>query len=359
MKTKKIMAAAVASAMIIGGSLVLGGCDRESENEEETVEATEATEIETEKETEETETETEQTSVEESETVPTTSEETEESVQTTETTADPYKLYTFDELEVESFTDSKQVLPFHAMEDYSLALKTDWGQFLISNGEAKVGKIDIALGDMVFELDCEMDEVGSTARAYLVKNNDSIYIYTESSLMDDYEALNVYEFGNGSISFVGSMEGMDVGAYLGEPFTDPGSFELVDAAGMGSPMFLAGRFKVGDDGMPVATSNIWQFRDYNPDIRYFFENDMTGYAVDKNGNATTEEKTVTPEDMFLLVETDQETYIDIQTDAGDIIRIDITEAVKYERDELGEYFNFFRAIFRLGILDNLTTYNPG
>lgn len=345
MKAKKIIATAVASAMIIGGSLVLAGCDQEPETTDETTTTAEETESET-------ETETEQTTTEETETETTESEVTTEPVETT-SDYDPYKLYKLDELEVESFTDSKPVLKFYPLEDYSLALKTDMGVFSIPNEESKIDKITIFLDDQAFELECFMDDVGSTGRAYLVSSNGNIFIYTESSLMDDYEALNVYKVSDGSISFVGSMEGMDVGAYLGQPFTDPESFEIVDAGGMGISMALAGKFKVGDDGMPVSISDVWEFREYNPEILYYFENDMTGTDI-----SSSEEKTVTAGDMFMFLATDRETYVDIQTMtmSGDFIRIDITDTVKAAKEERGEYYDIFYAIFDLGIRDNQTTY---
>lgn len=350
MKYKKIAATALASAMLLGSSMAMTGCsdkktkETTQETTQETTE-TEAVEETTEQITEETTSETsEETTVEQ------TSEET-----TAETETDMSILYDtvdIDSLETEELSDSKPVLCFRNTEQYDKVLKTEQGLFVIPyTTEPKTGKIDIKLNDQDFELDCIMDEVGSTSRAYLIKSGDNTYIYTQSGLMDDWYALNVYKVSDGQISFVGSIEGIRFAFFA--PDFSPESFSLGETAGQGGTAGTFTDYKVGDDGMPVRISNTWLFDDYTYEVS--FEEEKTGQLV-VGGQATEQEIAIDPEETVKFCETDKETFVDVQKENGDVVRLDITQEVTTAKEERGEFYNFFYCWGLFGIDDYVSPF---
>lgn len=350
MKARKLTAAVLASSMILGGSLLMSGCDPKTKDDE--TKETEETVIETADTTveETTEATTEETT--ETATETTTEETTEDTTVETATETTDY-VANIDDLEVESLSASNRVLKFHNTEDYSKVLKTEEALFYIPSGGTSDGKVTIEVNDASYVLDCYMDDVGSVGVAYLLMNGDDIYIYAQCSLMDDYCSLNVYKVAGGSVNFVGSMEGYRVfNYYLGAEFTDPENFELYHSAGQGSNMLIAGEFKVGEDGMPVSTNDVWRFMAYSPDASFYFEEDKVGLEVGKDGSVSSDEITVAAKDKFTLVSTDRETYVDIKTESSETVRIDITDIVKTAKEERGEYYDFFYAMYDLGVCEN-------
>ena len=351
MKYKKIAATALASAMLFGSSLAATGCS-EKKTEETTAETTAQTEV-SEEETE-TETSPEPTSEEMTEetTEETTEVTTEGSTSESEDISYMFETVDIDSLETEELSDDKPVLYFHSTENYDKVLKTDLGLIVIPHTtDPKIGKIDIRLDDNEFELDCIMDNVGSTSRAYLVRSGGNTYIYTQSGLMDDWYALNVYKVSDGQISHVGSIEGIRF-AFMASEFS-PESFKLGESAGQGGAAGTYTDYKVGDDGMPVRISNTWLFDDYT--YKVSFEEEKTGLLV-MGGQATKQEVTIDPEEIVKFCETDKETFVDVQKENGDVVRLDITQEVAQGKVDRREYYDFFYCWGLFGIDDYVSPF---
>ncbi|MBO7449647.1 MAG: hypothetical protein J6U54_04690 [Clostridiales bacterium] len=329
MKTKKILTALIAVSMLIS----LSACTKNSTDD--TTAETEATE----KAYETTETfvltEGGWETIDESEGTQGT-----DTLVTYEEEETEYIIETVDinDLEEETFEKNGPLLAFHYDVDFNKVLKTDLGTFFIPNGGMKENEIIIKLDDTEFKLEGDMDSVGSVSNAYLIQKDGNVYLYAESSMMDDYTSINVYKVADGSISHVGTMSGVHFSYF--ERMEDLNSFVIAQSNSNGGVLFPQAYFEVGTDGMPSMKGDVWEFADFSSVIT--FNEDKIGYIV-KDGKATSETFTVEKATAVVPYESDLKTYIDFK--AGEtIVRIDCVDAVSRAQEEKGEYYNFINDV---------------
>ena len=105
--------------------------------------------------------------------------------------------------------------------------------------------------------------------------------------------------------------------------------------------------------MPVRISNTWLFDDYT--YKVSFEEEKTGLLV-MGGQATEQEVTIDPEETVKFCETDKETFVDVQKENGDVVRLDITQEVAQGKVDRREYYDFFYCWGLFGIDDYVAPF---
>lgn len=167
---------------------------------------------------------------------------------------------------------------------------------------------------------------------YIVKSGSNTFLYVFTSVEDDYTVIEIYKVDGTNVTYQGEFSG------YASVFIDPENLKLsmrTDALGTTS---IVGVYKVGDDGMPLQTSEDYKFRATLPMTLIA---DLEGTVV-VDGKATDEKFTAKAGTMITRYATDNKTYVDLKTDDGKIIRCDFTfeeYPPKLNDMELTEYFD--------------------
>ncbi len=199
--------------------------------------------------------------------------------------------------------------------DYFLETDRDSYQIKVSDNE---GKILIIVNDTVNELDITYtDWLGvSVGNPYLVKYNGKTYIYANGGLEGDGCEINVYEVKDDTAKRI------DFIPYTGimsmENTTEFTCYKYGFMNGMISATMI---YTVGDDGIPVPVTGEYILMSY---CDLCLKEPASGYIV-RDGEVTTEEKTISSGAIVVPVLTDGKTFVDISDEQGDVVRIECSE----------------------------------
>ncbi|MCR5804973.1 MAG: hypothetical protein K6G47_12015 [Clostridia bacterium] len=225
-------------------------------------------------------------------------------------------------IEFDRVPDSNQV--------YTLDCKH--GNFKVEPGD---DDIIITFNGRTFELPITWDnkQVWPYGVTY-VQRYGFEYIYVESSLETDrgfYHNLNVYKIDGNDITYVNSTDGFSV---LSQTMDDPAHFEASLMESEENGFDIRGYCGVGATGLPVLVDvNMWFY-----DVRNVvsFTDEVSGYII-VNGQLTSDTASVSPDDYVRLIGTDGMTYLDIETKAGVLIRLDWT-SIFDARDKNDQFY---------------------
>ena len=153
---------------------------------------------------------------------------------------------------------------------------------------------------------------------YLIRNNAKTIIYIQVVRGCNVGEINVYEVTDDSVKFVGVESGIcTADCYL----NNTKSFMCYEEYGKGEAMYITRNYKVSDSGMPVPADNKSLIYTDKTLARY----DLTGKVV-KNGQLTSETKTIRTNEIAIPVEVNEVEYIDLEDADGNIVRVDFTNA---------------------------------
>ena len=215
-------------------------------------------------------------------------------------------------------------------------LDCELGSFLLAPGEKEVL---ISYNNETFNLPITYcDELGVVlANSYLIDRNGTKYIWICNTVGADMHDTNVYKIGDNDITLVGVAESVSFPVIRTTEVMD--GFEC---GGMGI-MRASREYKVGDDGMPLPLDDIRRF-DTSVTYKLAFWKELEGNVI-KNGKIT-DETVVIPYNTFVtMIETDGNTYIDVEDADGNLIRVDISDTYAYH------YKYFVNDIFYEGIME--------
>ncbi len=212
-------------------------------------------------------------------------------------------------------------IEFDRVPDSNLVYTLDCkhGNFKVEPGD---DDIIITFNGRTFELPITWDnkQVWPYGVTY-VQRYGFEYIYVGSSLETDrgfYHNLNVYKIDGNDITYVNSTDGFSV---LSQTMDDPAHFEASLMESEENGFDIRGYCGVGATGLPVLVDvNMWFY-----DVRNVvsFTDEVSGYII-VNSQLTSDTASVSPDDYVRLIGTDGMTYLDIETKAGVLIRLDWT-----------------------------------
>ena len=235
-------------------------------------------------------------------------------------------------------TKKNYVKPFDFFKDDrdGWYLDCELGYFELTPGDKIV---QISYNGIIFDLPITYcDELGVVlANSYLVDRNGTKYIWICDTVGCDMHDTNVYKIGENEITLVGVAKSVSFPKIMTTEVMD--GFEC---GGMGI-MRASREYKVGDDGMPVALNDIRTF-DRTITYKLSFWKELEGNII-VNGKVT-DETAVVPYNTFVSpIETDGNTYLDVEDADGNLIRLDISETYEYH------YKYFVEDIFYEGIME--------
>ncbi|MCR5618213.1 MAG: hypothetical protein K6F83_07995 [Clostridiales bacterium] len=211
-------------------------------------------------------------------------------------------------------------------EDYVLAFEDSGDGYILGTDEASYeitpseneGKILITINGNSNELDISYtDWLGvSIVSPYLVVHNGKTYIYAVGGLEGDGREINVYEVKDDTAKRI------DFIPYTGimsmENTTEFTCYKYGFMNGMISATMI---YTVGDDGIPVPVTGEYILTSY---CDLCLKEPASGYIV-RDGEVTTEEKTISSGAIVVPVLTDGKTFVDISDEQGDVVRIECSE----------------------------------
>lgn len=179
---------------------------------------------------------------------------------------------------------------------------------------ARYGEDDyrISVNDHTFLLDSLY-----FGEAYLVKNDDSYYLYLQMYWDNDIRAIEIFKISPDSIIFVG-----DRGGEL-ENFTDPKHFVIRDYMNMLMSKHVEADCYIGADGEPVLSKGVYTIEPREDERTYDYISlvDIPAELVDEQGNQLGTTYTFPAGTEFTLIRTDGETYVDAKTGDGKYCRL--------------------------------------
>ncbi len=153
----------------------------------------------------------------------------------------------------------------------------------------------------------ELDKYCYELETYLIKCDGKNYLYVQTTAENDFQSIDVFEITPVSVEYVDSFAG---GL---ETFINPKSFPLTKRFDMLSTYGATGNFYIGEDGMPVAKSDVYTV---NREVILTSTVDIPAELVDESGNLLGSTYTFPAGTDFTLVTTDGETYVDVLADDG-------------------------------------------
>ena len=218
-------------------------------------------------------------------------------------------------------------------------LYCDLGNFDITPGDKAV---QITYNGKTFELPITYrDDLGVVlANTYLIDGNGTKYIWVCNTVGNDMHDTNVYKIGDNDITLVGVAESVSF-----PTITTTEVMNGFESGGMGI-MRASREYKVGDDGMPSPLNDIRTF-DTSLTYKMAFVKDFKANII-SNGEVTSDTITIKKYNEYVtLLETDGNTYLDVETEAGVVARIDFSKEYKLHYDQ------FQVDIFYEGIMESI------
>lgn len=152
---------------------------------------------------------------------------------------------------------------------------------------------------------------------YLVKNDDSYYLYLQMYWDNDIRAIEMFKISPDSIIFIG-----DRGGEL-ENFTDPKHFVIRDYMNMLMSKHVEADCYIGTNGEPVLSKGVYTIKPREDERTYDYISlvDIPAELVGEQGNLLGTTYTFPAGTEFTLIRTDGETYVDAKTGDGKYCRL--------------------------------------
>ena len=152
---------------------------------------------------------------------------------------------------------------------------------------------------------------------YLVKNDDSYYLYLQMYWDNDGRAIKMFEISADSIIFIGGRLGEL------ENFTDPKHFVIKDYMNMLMSKHVEADCYIGTDGEPVLSKGVYTIKPREDERTYDYISlvEIPAELVDEQGNLLGTAYTFPVGTEFTLIRTDGETYVDAKTGDGKYCRL--------------------------------------
>ncbi|MBR4084800.1 MAG: hypothetical protein IKK33_11025 [Lachnospiraceae bacterium] len=153
--------------------------------------------------------------------------------------------------------------------------------------------------------------------AYLVKNDDSYYLYLQMYYDNDIRTIEMFVISPDSIMYLGKR-----GGEL-ENFTDPKHFVIRDYMNMLMSKHVEADCYIGTNGEPALSKGVYNIepREDERTYDYISRVDIPAELVDEQGNQLGTTYTFPSGTEFTLIRTDGETYVDAKTGDGKYCRL--------------------------------------
>lgn len=239
-------------------------------------------------------------------------------------------------------------IEFDYAGDQTYTLNCNHGDFKVEPGNNN--DILITLNSKSFELPISWD--GTQVWPYgvvYVQRDGNEYLYVGSSLDTEqgfHHDLNVYKISGNEVTFVDHTNGLSV---ISQWMEDPACFvcSMLDSEENGFD--IRGLYEVGPDGMPMLMDDDQWFFDVCDAVS--FPEEVSGYVI-VSETVTSDTASVSPDEYVRLVGTDGITYLDIETKAGERIRLDWTSIFKSYEGK-----NYYHYIAQ-AVIDNIDDRIP-
>jgi len=154
-------------------------------------------------------------------------------------------------------------------------------------------------------------------KAYLVKNDDSYYLYLQMAFDNDIRAIEMFAISLDAIWYLGNR-----GGEL-KDFTDPKHFVIRDYVNMLMSRHVVADCHIGADGEPVLSMGVYTIEPREDGICYDYVSlvEIPAELVDEQGNLLGTTYTFPVGTEFTLIRTDGETYVDAKTGDGKCCRL--------------------------------------
>ncbi len=163
-------------------------------------------------------------------------------------------------------------------------------------------------------------------KAFLVKNDDSYYLYLQMHWDNDGRAIEMFAISPDAIRYLG-----DHGGEL-KDFTDPKHFVIRHYMHMLMSRYVVAGCHIGADGEPVLSTGAYTIEPREDGILYDYVSlvEIPAELVDEQGNLLGTTYTFPAGTGFTLIRTDGETYVDAKTGDGKYCRLYTEPAWKYD-----------------------------
>ena len=154
-------------------------------------------------------------------------------------------------------------------------------------------------------------------KAYLVKNDDSYYLYLQMAFDNDIRAIEMFAISLDAIWYLGNR-----GGEL-KDFTDPKHFVIRHYMHMLMSTYVVADCHIGADGEPVLSTGAYTIEPREDGILYDYVSlvEIPAELVDEQGNLLGTTYTFPAGTGFTLIRTDGETYVDAKTGDGKYCRL--------------------------------------
>ena len=168
--------------------------------------------------------------------------------------------------------------------------------------------------------------------AVLFKKNGEAYMYVSAMHGGDICEINIYKITDTSFDFLGYYDFL----FLGDMKT-PDRFSCYEHHGRNYFFFLHRDYKVGANGMPEPYDNNCTITNtYDAKLKF----DTSGWVIE-NGKVTDKQRVIKKGELFDLVKTDLENYIDVRSKSGTEYRIYCKSAFTPEKEKANGIFCLF------------------
>lgn len=191
--------------------------------------------------------------------------------------------------------------------------------------EEYYGKIIVTINGKSETLDSNT-EWNSLDSAYLIKKDNCKLLITEPS-MGENTGIDIYKIDGEKITYAQHY----LCVYLDNVITSAYDFVVSESHVNGGCMHCINHFTLDTEGNLVPLSDVWTFNGYSP-LCYKYYEDMSGKVVN-NGEVTDEVKTIKAETVVKALCTDRNSYVDFETEDGDVVRVEVHEAERFLEDE--------------------------
>lgn len=154
-------------------------------------------------------------------------------------------------------------------------------------------------------------------KAFLVKNEDSYYLYLQMHWDNDGRAIEMFAISPDAIRYLG-----DHGGEL-KDFTDPKHFVIRHYMHMLMSRYVVADCHIGADGKPVLSTGAYTIEPREDERTYDYISlvEILAELVDEQGNLLGTTYTFPVGTEFTLIRTDGETYVDAKTGDGKYCRL--------------------------------------
>ena len=202
--------------------------------------------------------------------------------------------------------------------------------FSAANGTIEV--VSTHNGKKVYSYGSIKNDNLAVCSAVLFKKNGEAYMYVSAMHGGDICEINIYKITDTSFYYVGYYDFL----FLGD-MTTPDRFSCYEHHGRNYLFFLHRDYKVGANGMPEPYDNNCRLTNTSYAKLKF---DTSGWVIE-NGKVTDKQRVIKKGELFDLIKTDLENYIDVRSKSGTEYRIYCKSAFTPEKEKANGIFYLF------------------